>query len=560
MTGVVTVPPSYHDDVDPEAYDAALASKAATLRARFAPLLHPRGGVSDPRNDADVNAAAGGAAAAVEGALERHAGISCPGWVEPEVFPSPPVHFRSRCRFAVVREDVEPTGSDAMSDATTSAAVGIVDVSRCRAPRPRLGYRLWENGGPNARVDDGFPMALESINGIMPAVLRLVEAEEALSDGIEAVHFLAARGGGMLVTLVYSSGIGEAWRRAAREMRNALAAHLPAAEPSGDASVDDDARRTTLNVLGRSRGVAMLAPNDDVENGAAANYVVETLRLSDGRALTYKQAEGAFSNPNAYMAESTLEWLCDCSRTVIKDALARRTDRGERTDAGAGSANSSGAEAPDASERLPSLLELYSGNGNHTVALAGMYRHVAAVELSEVLCDAARDNLRRNGVHNALVLHSPSEKVARGMLRRKTTKMRERSDAEVSASGSAPSVEAERVADASDGAGCVKDGRASFDVDDYDVVLVDPPRAGLDKDTLELVSRFEAVLYISCNPAALLDNALGGRAGGRDGGETREAGMAGLSKTHDLVRFAVFDHFPYTRHVECGACFLRRPR
>ena len=56
------------------------------------------------------------------------------------------------------------------------------------------------------------------------------------------------------------------------------------------------------------------------------------------------------------------------------------------------------------------------------------------------------------------------------------------------------------------------------------------------------------VLYISCNPAAMLDNALGGAGVGR----------TGLAATHDLVRFAVFDHFPYTRHIECGACFVRR--
>ena len=59
--------------------------------------------------------------------------------------------------------------------------------------------------------------------------------------------------------------------------------------------------------------------------------------------------------------------------------------------------------------------------------------------------------------------------------------------------------------------------------------------------------RYVQVLYISCNPEAMLKNASRGH-----------DGSGGLSKTHDLVRFAVFDHFPYTRHVECGACFVRR--
>ena len=45
-----------------------------------------------------------------------------------------------------------------------------------------------------------------------------------------------------------------------------------------------------------------------------------------------------------------------------------------------------------------------------------------------------------------------------------------------------------------------------------DVILVDPPRCGLDAETLALVARFDHVLYVSCNPSALranLDAALG---------------------------------------------------
>ncbi len=43
---------------------------------------------------------------------------------------------------------------------------------------------------------------------------------------------------------------------------------------------------------------------------------------------------------------------------------------------------------------------------------------------------------------------------------------------------------------------------ADFDLTayNYDTVLVDPPRAGLDPDSEELVSRFERIVYISCNP------------------------------------------------------------
>jgi tRNA/tmRNA/rRNA uracil-C5-methylase (TrmA/RlmC/RlmD family) len=42
-----------------------------------------------------------------------------------------------------------------------------------------------------------------------------------------------------------------------------------------------------------------------------------------------------------------------------------------------------------------------------------------------------------------------------------------------------------------------------------DVLLVDPPRAGLDAPTLQICRRFDHILYISCNPNALHQNLHG---------------------------------------------------
>ena len=93
--------------------------------------------------------------------------------------------------------------------------------------------------------------------------------------------------------------------------------------------------------------------------------------------MVYKQTEGAFSNPNAFMAESTLEWLCECSRTVVREKLGGGGGVGGGS--GGGSGGGGGGSETSTTEHLPSLLELYCGNGNHTVALAAMYRRVAAV-------------------------------------------------------------------------------------------------------------------------------------------------------------------------------------
>jgi tRNA (uracil-5-)-methyltransferase len=70
-------------------------------------------------------------------------------------------------------------------------------------------------------------------------------------------------------------------------------------------------------------------------------------------------------------------------------------------------------------------------------------------------------------------------------------------------------------------------------------VFVDPPRAGLDEHTEKMVAAFDSIIYISCNP------------------ETLAANLAHICQTHNISRFAMFDQFPYTHHMECGV-FLER--
>ena len=73
--------PSYHDDVDVTKYDEMLAEKVEALRAKFAPLL--RIPADDETTDDETTET-------TELPLD--------------VFPSPPKHFRSRCRFQVLVE------------------------------------------------------------------------------------------------------------------------------------------------------------------------------------------------------------------------------------------------------------------------------------------------------------------------------------------------------------------------------------------------------------------------------------------------------------------------
>ena len=65
-------------------------------------------------------------------------------------------------------------------------------------------------------------------------------------------------------------------------------------------------------------------------------------------------------------------------------------------------------------------------------------------------------------------------------------------------------------------------------------ILVDPPRAGLDDETVQLLKEFKQIVYVSCNPDTLHDNLLK------------------VADTHTIKKFALFDQFPYTDHIECG--------
>jgi hypothetical protein len=71
-------------------------------------------------------------------------------------------------------------------------------------------------------------------------------------------------------------------------------------------------------------------------------------------------------------------------------------------------------------------------------------------------------------------------------------------------------------------------------------VLVDPPRAGLDAATCELLCRFDKIVYISCNP------------------ETLARDVAVMGATHTVEKFAAFDQFPYTHHLEGGVLLIKK--
>jgi len=152
------------------------------------------------------------------------------------------------------------------------------------------------------------------------------------------------------------------------------------------------------------------------------------------------------------------------------------------------------------------LLELYCGIGNFTVALAGHFDAVLATEVNKVAIAAAEFNLAANGIRNTFVARLSSEEASAALARERSFRRLH-----------------------------------GFDLEGFDArtVLVDPPRAGLDARTLAQVGAFERVVYVSCNPNTLIEN------------------LRALHPSHSIERFALFDQFPYTSHLECGVLLTR---
>jgi 23S rRNA (uracil1939-C5)-methyltransferase len=144
------------------------------------------------------------------------------------------------------------------------------------------------------------------------------------------------------------------------------------------------------------------------------------------------------------------------------------------------------------------VWDLYSGIGSIALALAGGARRVIGVEIVEEAVERARENALLNGVANAEFVVGDAAKAIRPLLEEGLPRP--------------------------------------------DVVVVDPPRAGLTPRAVRRVVELypKRLVYVSCNPTTLAGN----------GKLLDEAG-------YELASVTPFDLFPHTPHVECAATFER---
>ncbi|MEE3704225.1 tRNA (uridine(54)-C5)-methyltransferase TrmA [Campylobacter sp. CX2-8023-23] len=147
------------------------------------------------------------------------------------------------------------------------------------------------------------------------------------------------------------------------------------------------------------------------------------------------------------------------------------------------------------------LIELYCGHGNFTIPISFKFQKVLATEISKSSIDMALKNCKLNSVNNIKFARLSAAEIMSAMAKER---------------------EFERL--------------RGVDLDSYKFshILVDPPRAGCEDSVLKFMSGIDNIIYISCNPHTLRDN------------------LNILSQTHKVVKFAIFDQFVHTNHIECG--------
>lgn len=155
------------------------------------------------------------------------------------------------------------------------------------------------------------------------------------------------------------------------------------------------------------------------------------------------------------------------------------------------------------------LLELYCGNGNFSLALAQNFDRVLATELAKPSVDSAQFNIAANNIDNVQIIRMSAEEFTEAMDGKREFRR-------------------------------LKQQNIDLTTYNCNTIFVDPPRSGMDIDTCKMVQGYERIIYISCNPDTLKEN------------------LDVLSQTHNIIRFALFDQFPYTHHVEAGVLLERK--
>lgn len=431
------------------------------------------------------------------------------------------------------------------------------------------------------------PKVALPIANLMPRLLEALRRSEALKEKLFGVEFISCASG-ILATLLYHKRLGEREQEAICELADKLGITIMARARgqkllSGELSLTDELCVDGRVYKFRFGENAFIQPNRGVnekmiawarscvdfgkegasevraaQNFAAKNSIAENFTAQNS---SCEQSAARNSTDRNFASENSAEFNAAC-RNSVKANFASAKFNGENSakfnrssacesstdenftrkdldaqnsasqnfieqnlpaqnlDCEKQSAQNSACEnsAPQnsscekhavcpESSAARDLLELYCGHGNFTIPLADKFNRVLASEISKSSIANARINCELNGVCNAQFVRLSADELMSAFARRR---------------------EFERL--------------KGIDIFSYDFshVLIDPPRAGLEPSVIDFIKNFQNLIYISCNPQTLFEN------------------LRSLCATHEVRRFAIFDQFAHTSHIECGVLLRRR--
>lgn len=210
---------------------------------------------------------------------------------------------------------------------------------------------------------------------------------------------------------------------------------------------------TVLRTVNRQRSQAVKVDAEEILAGSGS--ISETIH-----GLSFTISPAAFFQTNTLQAETMV--------TTVRDWIGKKS--------------------------VDLLLDLYSGIGMFSLALADKAGKVIGLEINSEAVDDAEENAHRNHITNADFFALPVEALSKGTMH-------------------LPQIP--------------------------HVILLDPPRAGLSQSVVEWVcelasseKEFKKLMYVSCNPATLA----------RD--------LAILTSVFSIAKIQPLDLFPQTYHVE----------
>lgn len=144
-------------------------------------------------------------------------------------------------------------------------------------------------------------------------------------------------------------------------------------------------------------------------------------------------------------------------------------------------------------EKKDNLVDLYCGTGTIGIYLSKYFNNIIGIELNEQAVEDAKENAKINSVNNIEFYAGDVGKIINDQIK-------------------------------------------------ADVIIVDPPRSGLDKRTKDILLKIKAnkIVYVSCNPLTLA----------RD--------IKELDSGYDLGDITLVDMFPNTHHVESVILLQRK--